>query len=44
MKTLQLENGKMIPASGFGQDSGDNDVKIELEGDEIVVAEKIKVN
>ena len=33
----------MIPASGYGKDSGDSDVKIELEGDEIQVAEKIKV-
>ena len=33
----------MIPASGYGQDSGDSDVKIELEGAEVEVAEKLKV-
>ena len=33
----------MIAASGYGQESVDHDVKIDLEGDEIEVAEKIKV-
>lgn len=33
----------MVAASKYGEDSGDHDVKVDLEGDEIEVAEKIKV-